>query len=122
MMAPPVNVTDPVRTLAAVSGDTVVLVMIIVLVQLARITDQRVIRTKTGLVPGGKIEGVAMIFLFQMDQDQPSAILTPRCSVAASGATVAEIRTIVDVLSVSIIELKRSRYFQSWQRLGKDKA
>jgi len=109
MMARLVNVMDLVRILAAASGDTVVLEMIIVLVKLARITGHNLTRTKIGKELGGKIEDVATNFLFLMVQDQRSAILTPRCSAAASGATVAETRTIVAVLNVSTIELKRSR-------------
>jgi len=106
-----VNVTDPVRTLAAVSGAIVDQGTNTAPVLLVRTIGRRRIRKRTGRGPGERIGDAELIIRSLMDPDPENVILKVRIIVVVNGDSAEVTENTVTVQNVSIINQNKGKIF-----------
>ena len=106
-----VNVTDPARTPAAVSGAIVDQGTNTAPVLLVRTIGRRRIRKRTGRGPGERIGDAELIIRSLMDPGPENVILKVRIIAVVNGDSVEVTENTVTVQNVSIINQNKGKIF-----------
>ena len=106
-----VNVTDPARTPAAVSGAIVDQGTNTAPVLLVRTIGRRRTRIRTGRGPGERIGDAELIIRSLMDPDPENVILKVRIIVVVNGDSAEVTENTVTVQNVSIINQNKGKIF-----------
>ena len=106
-----VNVTDPARTPAAVSGAIVDQGTNTAPVLLVRTIGRRRTRIRTGRGPGERIGDAELIIRSLMDPDPENVILKVRIIAVVNGDSAEVTENTVTVQNVSIINQNKGKIF-----------
>ena len=106
-----VNVTDPMRIPASVSGTIVDRGKNTAPVLPLRTTGRRRTRTRTGRGPGGRIGDAELIIRSLMDPDPENVILKVRIIVVVNGGSVEGTENTVTAQNMWIINQNKGKMF-----------